>query len=924
MTRYRVALFVVSVLALFVLSGLHHVTRSFLSDMRFNWGHRNATGDITVVAIDSPSIKRIGVWPWPRSIYSDLIKKLEHYGVTDIVFDIDFSSAQSPAEDGAFAKALEKAGGSVVLPSFKQFTTDRNHQPAVYSTSPLPIFKERAWSANVNVAVDPDGRVRRYPYGAVFDNEYLPSIGALIGGEYGRSDAFWIDYSIAADSIPKVSFIDVLSDDPVLAERLKGKKVIIGATAIELGDRFNVPNGSIIPGAVLQALAGESILQGRALHPTPLFVSLLGLGLIALVMTALWTRCSARTRATILVVSAVAIEVCATVWQTRSPVVIDTSLWHAAIAGYFCAVLLHEIDFRRLLEHIGERRFNKVAMSVGEGLICADREARITMWNPAASAMFGYDAGEMIGRPLSEVFRVQAATAAWLPFLVTELPNDALQAAGGQCLELLGQRRSGEVFPIEACLSAWDGADGCHYSVVFRDISLRKREAERLKLLAERDTLTGLANRHTLHMQLCAAMSETKQSPSEIALLVLDLDRFKQVNDTLGHGCGDQLLCAVANRLKDLAGPSDLAARISGDEFAILLRSPNAAVRAKLLAQRASVGFEQRPLEVGERAIRMSVSIGVALYPEDGNSPEELLGAADLALYQAKTEGRARFVFFQRKFKNALDDRLELEAALLRAVENKEFELFYQPQINLENGALVGAEALIRWWHPQRGLVLPGTFIPVANASSISDTIAMWAMETACRQAYVWQSQGRGLRVGINLSPSQFLLGDLPRTVERVLRDTRLPAEYLELEVTENILLADDESAIRTFREIRELGVRVAFDDFGTGYASLSYLKKFALDVLKIDKSFICDLRSGTHDAAIVRSTISLGRQLGMAVIAEGIEAAETADILRSMGCDEGQGFYFGKPMPAKDFEKQFLMGAHRGRPSMPVERTAA
>jgi EAL domain-containing protein (putative c-di-GMP-specific phosphodiesterase class I) len=250
---------------------------------------------------------------------------------------------------------------------------------------------------------------------------------------------------------------------------------------------------------------------------------------------------------------------------------------------------------------------------------------------------------------------------------------------------------------------------------------------------------------------------------------------------------------------------------------------------------------------------------------------------------------------------------MSTEAGLALGAERDEFELYYQPQVDLEDGRLVGAEALIRWRHPDRGIMLPAHFMPIANASSLSDGIALWVMEATCRQGRLWQSRGHNIRLGVNLAPSQLLSGDLAATVDAMLRETGFSPSLLELEVTENILLADDDSALRIFRRIQDLGVRIAFDDFGTGYASMTYLKKFPLDRLKIDKSFVRDLRANADDAAIVGSTIGLSKMLGLAVIAEGIEDRPTAELLRSMGCDEGQGFYFGRPVPAAEFEQKFL-----------------
>ena len=877
---------------------MQQALQNALTDLRFGWFPRQASGDIVLVAIDSPSIEKVGVWPWPRQKHAELIGKLVDAGVNDIVFDVDFSSPSNPASDQAFADALQRAGGSVVLPAFKQLVSTSEGGRTIHVNRPLPLFDRNAWSAIVNVVVEPDGLVRRYSFGESLDGKFLPSVGALLAGKYTSKDApLRIDFSIRADSLPTVSYVDMLGGDPAAARAIKGKKVIVGATAIELGDRFSVPNGRVIPGPQLQMLAAESIVQGRVLQPVSGVTTLGGLGLILLLMVMLWRRLSAGLRVLVLVGLAVTAESCAMLLQAEWAIILDTSLWHLAIAAYLAAMALDEIDFHSLLGGVAEKRFQQIAMSLGDGLVCADHNRLITVWNPGAVAIFGYDAGEMIGQPFNRICTLD------------ELPLAALEVSGGTVMELDGRRKNGEVFPLEACFSKWQGVEGFQYGAVMRDISARKREEERIQYLAEHDTLTGLANRNTLYEQLGVELAEATAGQAKVALLMLDLDKFKQVNDTLGHACGDQLLCAVAKRLTALVDGGGLVARLSGDEFAIVIGGADVAERAKSLAEQISIAFGKIPFAIGERQLRVNASVGVAVYPEHCATADELFGNADLALYRAKTAGRGRHVFFERAIRDELEARSLLEAELRRAVDRKELELFYQPQVSLDDGRLMGAETLIRWRHPVRGLVSPADFMPLVHASSISGRIALWVMETACKQGRAWQQQGHDVRLGVNLSPAQLQSGDLATNVAAVLNDTGYSPFLLELEVTENILLEDDQGALETFNRIQDLGVRIAFDDFGTGYASLTYLKKFPLDRLKIDKSFVSEIRVNSDDAAIVGSTINLGKLLGLSVIAEGIEDLATAEQLKSMGCEEGQGYYFGPPMPAAEFEQRFLAG---------------
>jgi diguanylate cyclase (GGDEF)-like protein/PAS domain S-box-containing protein len=556
---------------------------------------------------------------------------------------------------------------------------------------------------------------------------------------------------------------------------------------------------------------------------------------------------------------------------------------------------------------IAERRFAGIAMSIGDGLVCVNEAGRITLWNPGAEAIFGYAPDEMVGKPFEAIFG--AALDRMRPaFALSQLRQDSLQAPGGKMLELEGARKSGEIFPFEACFSAWQGADGLQYGVVLRDIAERKREEERIRYLAGYDLLTGLPNRNTLYEHLDAELQAAMDDGSELALLALDLDKFKDINDSLGHVFGDSVLSEVAARLKDLVVGDGLVARLGGDEFAVVVAGSGVADRAEKLAVKICESFRSDPFVLGGHRFVIRCSIGVSLLPRDCDDVQQMLGNADLAMFRAKSLGHGMHVVFNAAIRGELERRMSLTAELELAFARGEFELFYQPQFLLDTWRLVGAEALIRWRHPVRGLVPPGEFIDVLNTTSVADQTARWVLAEACRQGRRWQQMGHDIRVGVNLTAAQLETGDLPATVAATVAETGFSASLLELEVTENILLSeDDERAIEVFRRLRQMGVRIAFDDFGTGYASLSYLKKFPLNRLKIDQSFVRELKPNTSDAAIVESTISLCNLLGLAVIAEGIEERATIDWLRQMGCDEGQGYYFSRPIPAAEFEKTFL-----------------
>lgn len=896
MKDYRPHILVAAVLAIALLTNWPGVLRNVLVDWRFAWQSRAAGGDVVVIAIDAPSIEAIGVWPWPRRLHAELLQRLDRAGISDVAFDVDFSTPSDPASDQVFVEALRSAGGSTVLPAFKQPGTDG----ATYYNRPLPQFRDQSWTAVVNVAVEPDGLVRRYAFGQQLDAEFLPSMGAVLAGRFdAKSPSFLIDFGIRPATIPRVSFIDVLRGDAATLNRLEGKKVIIGGTALELGDRFLTPNGGIVAGPVLQAIAAESILQGRVLHWTSGAVTFAGLAMLVLAMMLTWSRLSAGARAVALCLAGLAIEAVAFALQASHPLVLDTALLHIAIAAYLATVALDEIDIRALLGRIAESRFQRIAMSLGDGLICTDTNYTITVWNTGATAIFGYRAEDMVGKPFEAICANGGSGPA---FSI----RDAAQRSPGTVVEFDGRRSNGETFPVEASFSGWQGAEGYQYGAILRDISVRKREAERIRYLAEHDTLTGLANRYTLDAGLAAMITRAEAEGDEVALLVVGLDGFQRINDTLGHANGDLVLRAVAERLSLHVNRNALVARLSGDEFAVAFRCADLTESVAAIADRIRHAFDE-PVLADSRPYRVRVSIGAALYPGGGRTADELLSNSHIAFYRAKAFKRGGYVAFENSIRQELESRLTLETELALAAEHGEFELFFQPQVHLGDGHLIGAEALIRWRHPVCGLIPPAEFMPVVNTSGISERIASWVLHTACHQARAWEKAGHPLRVGINLSPSQLQSGDLAKSVAEVLAATGITPSLIELEVTEDILLTDEQRVLDIFLNIQKLGVRLVFDDFGTGYASLSYLKKFPLDGLKIDRSFVREVLTDSDDAAIVSSTIGLSRQLGLTVIAEGIENRATADLLVTMGCEEGQGYFFGKPMPAAAFEEQFL-----------------
>ncbi len=562
-------------------------------------------------------------------------------------------------------------------------------------------------------------------------------------------------------------------------------------------------------------------------------------------------------------------------------------------------LVLDKLEMRRLelAKAEGQVRFERISATSPDGIICADHHGRITFWNAAAGRLFGYTPDEVLGRSIDLIIPdqmrgghgrgLQRVAAGGPPRLV------------GTSVELPAQRKDGSEFPIELSLSMWTERGEASFGSIIRDISGRRANEDRLYRLAHLDALTELPNRMVLRQRL----EEIVRDGTPAAIIAVDLDGFKEVNDTLGHSAGDVLLKLVAERLLSCGAPKHTVARLGGDEFALLLPDTSDPVAAADLAERVIASLSE-PFDVHGEVVNITASAGLALYPTHGQHAEDLLANADLALYQAKSEGRHCRRFFTASLRKAAVLKRAQELELHRAVEQQEFELFYQPQVRASDGALVGAEALLRWRHPERGLISPAAFLPALESGRLASQVGDWVIRKGVRQAALWRAGGcPAFRMGVNLFGVQFRNGDLAFSVRQALAEHNLPPSGLELEITENIILRHDDAMIGPLGELHKEGVGVAFDDYGTGYASLSLLKRYPLTRLKVDQSFVRNMCESTEDAAIVRAVILLGRSFGLEVIAEGVETADQRDMLIDEGCTELQGYLFGRPMTAANFE---------------------
>ncbi|MCQ4158447.1 EAL domain-containing protein [Roseomonas sp. GC11] len=436
------------------------------------------------------------------------------------------------------------------------------------------------------------------------------------------------------------------------------------------------------------------------------------------------------------------------------------------------------------------------------------------------------------------------------------------------------------------------------------EITDRKLAERRLGHMAHHDALTGLPNRAFLRDRLRRELARGRRGDHAFALHFLDLDRFKAVNDALGHHVGDELLRTVAQRLEATVREEDVVARLGGDEFAIVQSAVHGAEEAANLADRVIAALSE-PVFCEGHSLSTGASIGITLYPRDGTDPDELLRNADLAMYRAKAEGRQGWRFFAAAMDARAREAMRIEAELRASLGREEFLLYYQPQVELRSGAIIGAEALLRWRRPGHGISTPGVFLSIAEETGLIVPINEWVLREACRQAEQWRAEGLApVRVGVNLSPVQFRRQDVRALVLRVVEETGLPPDQLDLELTEGILMEQDQATAAGLQALRARGIRISVDDFGTGYSSLNYVKNFPVDRLKIDQSFVRGMTSEPNDAAIVRTIVELGHMLRLQVIAEGVENEDQLAHLRAEGCDEVQGYYFSKPLPAEEFAR--------------------
>ena len=545
------------------------------------------------------------------------------------------------------------------------------------------------------------------------------------------------------------------------------------------------------------------------------------------------------------------------------------------------------------------RMASKVFENTIEGVAVTDRDGEIQWVNPAFTVITGYNSDEAIGKN-PRILRSEKHNTEFYE----EMWRSLIEVGQWQG-EIWNRRKNGETYPEWLTISAIKDEDGktAQYVSVFNDISERVKREEHIKYQAYHDALTKLPNRYLLYDRLKMMISHANRNKEKLAVMLLDLDRFKRINDTMGHPAGDLLLQEVATRLKDSLRDGDTVSRLGGDEFCIILEDIKSIENVLKVSQKIFKAFS-KPFVLRNHELYVTTSIGVSIFPNDGDDVETLIKNADTAMYEAKAQGRNNVRLYTASMNDEALERLAIENEIIKGLEKNEFVVYYQPQLNLSTGRITGAEALVRWQHPELGFLLPGKFISIAEETGLIELLGNWVLNTSCFQNQLWQDNGFSpISISVNLSAIQFQQQALIKSLNNTLKKSGLLPKYLDLEITESSAIQDPEFAITMLKELKKSGIQLSMDDFGTGYSSLALLNRLPIDRLKIDRSFISNIVNDNEKQAIVAAIIAMAKSLRLKVVAEGVETKEQMAYLKSLNCDEIQGYFISPPVKAEDFE---------------------
>ncbi|MBV9866702.1 MAG: EAL domain-containing protein [Abitibacteriaceae bacterium] len=925
-------------------------------------GPQASSPNVIILEVDNATVSRAEGWPLPRHVYADVIRWLHHAGAKTIAFDVIFSTdAPKPEDDKALEQACREAGNVVHAVVFNLQEsinlTESTNTPAKskvqrmparfaltdrgvhcrYAISAMitkePLLQSAAGLGYVTVVPEWDGALRRIPNVIRFRQFNLyPSLALATAAHYldvkpndiiasnrGNGGELYlarrhvpIDTNgetlvnwLGVQTIPSYSFNDIFDNGhkPDFAAIFKDKVVVIGVTAAGAYEQHATPFSPNQPAVELQANALDNILSNRLLREAPSTLPLAILFLFPCLLGTLIAESNAK------VSGLVTLGFTVLIWTAAALLLAYDNLYvpvaSPLLAGVLtCAVTVGRREIREALAlRVAEERYALAVRGANDGLWDWNLQSNEIYYSPRWKAMLGYNDDEIGNSPEEWFKRIH--------------PEDARRVRAE-----LKQHLDGESphFESEYRIFHKDGnirwmlcrglqvpgkaGQAARMAGSQTDITGRKEAEAKLVHNAFYDSLTGLPNRALFMNHLEQAIGRAKRRPDYLfAVLFLDLDRFKNVNDSLGHTKGDELLKQVAQRVSECLRPGDTPARLGGDEFTLLLDDIHDVSDATRVADRFQRELA-KPYELNGTEVFTNVSIGIALSTTHYDYPEDVIRDADTAMYRAKALGTGQHQVFDAAMHAHAVALLRLETDLRRALERQNFHVYYQAIVSLETGHIAGFEALARWQHPTRGLVPPGEFIAIAEDTGIIISIDHWVLREACRQTHAWQERygfNPPLTISANLSSKQFAQADLVSQLERIIGSTDFNPGNLKLEITEGVIMQNTEAAAEMLLEMKKLGLQLSIDDFGTGYSSLSYLHQFPLDNLKIDRSFVNRIGPNGENSEIVRAIVTLAKNLGMKVIAEGVETADQLAQLRLLGCEYGQGYYFSKPITGEE-----------------------
>ncbi|WP_456417329.1 EAL domain-containing protein [Thiolapillus sp.] len=883
--------------------------------------------DVVIVAIDPKSLSSLGRWPFPRSYHVDLLQALMQGQPAVIAMDINFAEPdlQHPDDDIRLVRAVRESGLVVLPVVLEQYSAE----PGLRESLPMfALHQAAAALGHVDTELDADGIARSAFLMAGLDRPRWPALPlamAQVGGGWpaakplpksGQTPVYtktvsgvWrrhhqvlVPFPSSSEDLAVVSYVDVVSG-AVPESRFHNKYVLVGATASGLGDNIPTPisaSGRPVAGVEFNAYVLNALLQNKLIVPASLNQQYLFNALLVVLMV-LWYRPRGWGYVYGIPLLSFVVLGVAYLLLSRLQYWYPPGVMLLSIVLFFLIANGHQL--RRLLQALfEERQLSQTALTaIGDAVVHLDEQGRIRKCNPMAEKLSGVEAGKAEGRPVDEVFRL-THNASGHRFSLREYLRHR-QPLFDHILALKNAR--GEEYQVHMALSTVPGAEGGAQTsvMVLTDVSKEYALANAVTHRETHNILTDLPNQDLIVKHLESALHRAAKSHMQVAVIDFDIDHFSRINEVRGIDTGNQLLQAVAYKLHTLLGGQVEIGHIGADEFLLILEEGKIDRPIEEMVELVFTLFS-RPLQVMGQEMRISLTLGVSIYPAHGDNPALLIGCAGTAMHRGKKEGGGRIAYYAAGMQDKASRLLEIESLLHQALESGGFEVFYQPLIQASSLKIIGVEALARLRDTNNLYVSPDEFIEVAERVGLIAEMGYQQLHRACAQLQQWRKLGFVLRLSYNFSPRQMGSIDLIERIRQILGDTGFDPRMLDFEVTENLLLSDDQLAETVLRQIQAMGIGLVIDDFGTGYSAMSYLTRFHFDRLKIDKSFVSNLDSSSGSRAITSAIITMAHDLEMEVVAEGVETAEQYELLLSQECDEVQGYFLGKPMPAQEIRE--------------------